>query len=287
MTDTYRWQRRAASVLRGAVAIALLWPCVALVRGTTAHDWYAAVKLTVTEAMIAAGANPYDRTRYRPREGTSYRITRGGLVVHGEPIEARDRILYTAAVGALHGALAGALCVVLFIMLWRAARSWGSHRAGWRMRPPDRGPPGQLETWDRSGIAEGLPANVPGGGKIALWVLSSGQSRRLVEELVAVQDPRAIPAQRSVERANKPLLLAADAAGATADTAVAAADGDGTKPETAGATAETVGASAEPGTTAHANSGSGSKTRTTTEAVAPEPEAGQADPENGDDLNWI
>ena len=47
----------------GAVAVALLWPCVALVRGTTAHDWYAAVKLTVTEAMIAVGFNSFEPTR--------------------------------------------------------------------------------------------------------------------------------------------------------------------------------------------------------------------------------
>ena len=56
----------------GAVAVALLWPCVALVRGTTAHDWYAAVKLTVTEAMIAVGFNSFEPTRYRAPDGTSF-----------------------------------------------------------------------------------------------------------------------------------------------------------------------------------------------------------------------
>ena len=64
----------------GAVAVALLWPCVALVRGTTADDWYAAVKLTVTEAMIAVGFNSFEPTRYRAPDGTSFPITRGGLV---------------------------------------------------------------------------------------------------------------------------------------------------------------------------------------------------------------
>ena len=72
MTDHYRWRRRAAFMLTGAVAVTLLWPCVALVRATTAHDWYAAVKLTVTEAMIAVGFNSFKPTRYRAADGTSY-----------------------------------------------------------------------------------------------------------------------------------------------------------------------------------------------------------------------
>ena len=129
MTDPYRWQRRAAFIFKGAAALALLWPCAALVRGTTAHDWYAAVKLTVTEAMLGVGSDPFALTRYRTPDGTSFRVTRRGLVVYGEPIEARDRILYTAAVGALHGALAGALCAVLSIMLWRTAIGWSRRRA--------------------------------------------------------------------------------------------------------------------------------------------------------------
>ena len=84
MTDPYRWRRCAASVAAGAVAMALLWPCVALVRGTTAHDWYAAVKLTIAEAMIAVGFNSFEPTRYRAADGTSFAITRGGLVLYGE-----------------------------------------------------------------------------------------------------------------------------------------------------------------------------------------------------------
>lgn len=285
MTDPYRWQRRAKSLIAGAVAVALLWPCAALVRGTTAHDWYAAVKLTVTEAMITVGFNRFEPTRYRASDGTSYPITRGGLVVHGEPIEARDRILYTAAVGALHGALAGALCVVLFIMLWRAANSWSRRRAGWPVRPSGRGPPEPLDTRDRCGIAEELPVNNTGGEGIALWVLSARQAARLMEVLGAVQGPRTVPAQRSVERANKPLLLASDTAGAAADTAGVAADGGGTRPESTGTRVETTGAPAAPGGTAQANAGGGTKPRPSPDT--PEPEAGQADPEDGGDLNWI
>ena len=278
MTDPYRWQRCARTLLAGVVAVALLWPCAALVRGTTAHDWYAAVKLTVTEAMLGVGSDPFALTRYRTPDGTSFRVTRRGLVVYGEPIEARDRILYTAAVGALHGALAGTLCVVLIFMLWRALNGWSRRRAGWPVRPPDRGPPEPLETRNRSGIADELPVNDKVGEGIALWVLSARQAARLMEVLGAVKGPRAVRAQRSLERANQPLLLSSDTAGAAVDSA-------GTKPEIAGAIANTDGASVAPRGTAHASSGGGSKPRSSPDA--PEPETGQADPEDGGDLNWI
>ena len=270
MTDLYRWRRWAASLAAGAVAVALLWPCVALVRGTTAHDWYAAVKLTVTEAMIAVGFNSFEPTRYRAPDGTSYPITRGGLVLYGELIEARDRILYTAAVGVLHGGFAGALCVVLFIMLWRAVHGRGSRRAGWPVRPPGRGPPEHVESWDRSGIVERLPANNAGGARIALWMLSESQAARLIEALGAAENPRAVPAQRSVEGAKPPLLPAADTAGTKAESASA-------KPNTAGAVAKK----------GRANAGGGGKPRASSEPPAPDSEAGDAEPDNGGDLNWI
>ena len=180
MDDFRRWQRRARAVLAGAVAMTLLWPCVALYRGTSGHDWYAAVKLTVTEAMIAAGFNSFEVTRYRAPDGTSFRITRGALVESGEVIDARERIVYTVLVGALHGGLAGALGVVLIIVQCRAVTGWQSLRAGWAERPPVQEPS---------------------------------------ETFGAVDLPRAVPAQRSAARSNLPLLPAADTAGTNAESA--------------------------------------------------------------------
>ena len=271
-------------MLTGAVAVTLLWPCVALVRGTIAHDWYAAVKLTVTEAMIAVGFNSFEPTRYRAADGTSYPITRGGLVLYGEPIEARDRILYTAAVGALHGGFAGALCVVLFIMLWRAVNGWQSRRAGWPAQPSGLGPPGHVESWERSGIVEALPANNTGSARIALWVLSESQAARLIEALGTVEIPRAVPAQRSVERAKKLLLPAADTAGAAADTVGTAAHSAGTKAEFANAKPKATGKVAQ---TAQAKVGDGGQPLAPSGAPAPDSEAGDAEPEDGDELNWV
>ena len=259
MSDIRRWQRRARALFGGAVAVALLWPCVSLVRETTAHDWYAAVKLTVTEAMIAAGSNSFKPTRYRAPDGTSYPITRGRLVLYGEPIEARDRILYTAAVGVLHGGFAGAIWVVLWVMLWRAVDGWRNGRAG---RPTGRGPPEVIESRDPSGIAEVLPAS---------------EAARLIEALGAVESPQSIPSQRSVERAKIPLLVAADTAGAIADSA-------GTKAESANAKPKTRDAPAQP---AKVKAGGGGQPRASSEPQAPDSEDELPEPDDGGKLNWI
>ncbi len=245
MSDIRRWQRRARALFGGAIAVALLWPCVSLVRETTAHDWYAAVKLTVTEAMIAAGSNSYKPTRYRAPDGTSYPITRGGLVLYGEPIEARDRILYTAAVGVLHGGFAGAIWVVLWVMLWRAVNGWRNRREG---RPPGRGPSEPIESRDPSDIAEVLPAS---------------EAARLIGTLGAVGNPQSVPAQQSVERANTPLLPAAD---------------------TAGATPKSAGTPAQP---AKAKAGGGDQPRASSEPPAPDSEDELPEPDDGGKLNWI
>ena len=72
------------------------------------------------------------------------------------------------------------------------------------------------------------------GREDALWVLSASQAARLMEVPGAVENPRAVPAQRSVERANTPLLPAADTAGAVAETASAPAAPGGTEQANAG-----------------------------------------------------
>ena len=284
MSDIRRLQRRARALFGGAIAVALLWPCVSLVRETTSHDWYGAVKLTVTEAMIAAGFNPLAATHYRAPDGTIFRITRRGLTEYGVPIEARERIRYTALVGALHGGVAGALWVVLGVMLWRAVNGWRILRAERSVRPPGRELQGDAETWEAPGIAEGLPAKATGDARIALWLLPAGEAARLIEALGAVENPQAVPAQRSVERAKIPLLAAADTVGAAADTAGAIADSAGTKVESAIAMPKTRGAPAQP---AKAKAGGGGQPRASSEPPAPDSEAKLPELDDGGELNWI
>ena len=267
MSDIRRLQRRARALFGGAIAVALLWPCVSLVRETTSHDWYGAVKLTVTEAMIAAGFNPLAATHYRAPDGTIFRITRRGLTEYGVPIEARERIRYTALVGALHGGVAGALWVVLGVMLWRAVNGWRILRAE---RPPGRELQGDVETWEPPSIAEGLPAKATGDGWIALWVLPAGEAARLIEALGAVENPQAVPAQRSVEHANTPLLPAAD-------TAVRKAESANAKPKVTGTVAQA----------GQANAGGGGQPRASSVPPAPDSEDEPPEPDDGGKLNWI
>ena len=238
MDDFRWWQRRARAVVAGAVAMTLLWPCVALYRGTSEHDWYAAVKLTLTEAMIAAGFNSFEVTRYRAPDGTSSRITRGGLVESGEVIDARERIVYTALVGALHGGLAGALGVVLVLMQCRAVIGWQSLRAGWAKRPP---------------------------------------VQELSETFGAVELTRAVPAQRSLEQSNPPLLAAADTAGSNAEPA-------GTKTESADLQPATAGAPAQP---VQAKAGDGDKPRASPDPTAPVWEDTLVELDDGGNVNWL
>ena len=121
MIDGFMLRRTALIAALCAAAMAVLLPCLALVRDTTAHDWYAAGKLTLTEVTIAIGFEPYAATEYRTPDGGTMRITRAGLAFYGEPIRARERIVSTAGDHAVLGAGAGAACAVLCVMLLSGA----------------------------------------------------------------------------------------------------------------------------------------------------------------------
>ena len=114
----------------GAVGIAVLLPCLALVRDTTAHDWYAAREFTVAQVMLGVGFDPYKAMVYRTPDGATMRIHRFAFVVYGEPIRARAQILPTAGdhavLGAVAGAIGAALCVVVLVGAKRSRR----HRSG-------------------------------------------------------------------------------------------------------------------------------------------------------------
>ena len=74
----------------------VLAPAVALLRGTTGHDWYAAPKLTAVEVALAVG---FDRhapvVEYRTRNGSVERTSRRTFYFEGEALGARQRIFVT------------------------------------------------------------------------------------------------------------------------------------------------------------------------------------------------
>lgn len=101
----------------GAVSMAILLPGLALLRDITGHDWYAASKLVVTEAMIALGFDPSALTEYRAADGSIRTVTRFRLAHTVEAWMARSGILSTIADHALLGTGAGFGGAVLLAIL--------------------------------------------------------------------------------------------------------------------------------------------------------------------------
>ena len=176
--------------------MAVLLPCLALVRDTTAHDWYAARKLTLTEAMLAVGFDPYKATVYRTPDGATMRINRFALVVYGEPIRARTHILTTAGdhavLGAIAGAIGAALCAVVFV----GARWSRRHRSGVPSTAAVPGLAAHRETWtgfgDMAGVSRG------DGSRIGLLVVSPAQIEGRVEAYGPVEIRGPLPVGRIV-----------------------------------------------------------------------------------------
>jgi len=114
--------------MAGAVSMAILLPGLALLRDTTGHDWYAAGKLVVTEAMIAVGFDQSALTEYRAADGSIRTVTRFRVAHTVEAWMARSRILSTIADNALLGTGAGFGGAVLLAILSTVSRG------GWQER---------------------------------------------------------------------------------------------------------------------------------------------------------
>ena len=121
MTALLRLRRTVLFGVAGAVLMAILLPGLALIRDTTGHDWYAAGKLVVTDAMIRAGFDPWATTDYRAADGSIRQVTRLRFTYTVEAWQARSHILSTITDNALLGAGAGFAGTVIVAILSRAA----------------------------------------------------------------------------------------------------------------------------------------------------------------------
>ena len=197
MVDRFILRRTVLFVALCAAAMAVLLPCLALVRDTTAHDWYAARKLTLAEVMIATGFDRYAVTEYRTPDGTTMRITRGGLALYGEPIHARERIVSTVG---NHTALgAGAAFAVLCMVLISGTGVLQGHRARMRRTTAAAGPRAHPGAWGGPGFIADRPPRDGGGERIGLLVVSPTEIEGGVEVYgpVAISGP--LPAGRFVQ----------------------------------------------------------------------------------------
>ncbi|MDD9991277.1 MAG: hypothetical protein OXP75_05725 [Rhodospirillales bacterium] len=162
--------------LLGVAAMTLAVPVILLARGTTGHDWYAARKLTVAEAMLAVGFSKYTTVAYRRADGDTWNIVR--LAVAGFPsaIEARRRILGAISDGIMLGAGVGG--TVFCLMLLGAAGHGRRGRPGTALEPveyphrhsPASGPAGRVDEWVRPGLR----------ARIALLMVSPAELERLL-----------------------------------------------------------------------------------------------------------
>ncbi len=105
--DPGLWRAARAVGMVGAASMAILACAVALARDTTGHDWYAAVRITTADLLIAVGFDEDAPVEYRRADGSVETVSRFGLTVTLEARWAREDILETAWDGATLGALSG------------------------------------------------------------------------------------------------------------------------------------------------------------------------------------
>ena len=157
-----------------AVAMAVLLTGLALVRDTTGYDWYAAARLTLTQAMLAVGFDPYASTEYRMGSGLTLPMIRGVLTELDGPREARARILSAIADHAGLGAVSGIGCAATLLIWLGSGGRWARLPA---MREPARAPHVPWQLRDRYGVAEDFPRPGEGDARIGLTVVSSTDAR--------------------------------------------------------------------------------------------------------------
>ena len=171
--------------LLGVVAMTLAVPVILLARGTTGHDWYAARKLTVAQAMLAVGFSNSTTVAYRRADGATWNIIRAAVAQFPSAVKARQRILGSIGDGVMLGAGVGG--TVFCLMLLGAAGHGRRGRPGTALEPveyphrhlPTEGPARRAAGWVRPGLR----------ARIALLVMSPAE----LERLLALLDHRRRP----------------------------------------------------------------------------------------------
>ena len=189
-----------------AGAMAVLVTAVALILGTTGHDWYAAAKMTLVEILLAVGFDAYGVVEYRTADGEALTVKRHEIV-YGmvEPWQARGRIVGLVADRAVLGAWTGLVLYVAWLgMRVVAARSGrfggGSRRAAVepapRARPGFAGPFGHPDGWSDDELIAALARR---RGRLGVLLVPSAEFERLTDGQVdaagrSATDPQSLPA---------------------------------------------------------------------------------------------
>ena len=142
-----RLRRALALGMLGAVAMALLLLSLALLRYTDGHDWYAARKVTVAQALIAVGFDEHASTKYRLADGRTVTWLRDGVATYPEALRSRRLILSVIGDNAVLGAGAGFAVLFALSGLLNLARlaPAGVSRVPMRGHSPGERRPGFVE----------------------------------------------------------------------------------------------------------------------------------------------
>ena len=225
MPDTDKWLLPLVAAGICAAGMAVLVAGIALALGTTGHDWYAAWKFTMVEAMLGVGFDDYGLVEYRTADGETISVERYRFAyVMPEAWLARRQMFSLAADRALLGACIGLALFGLWLVVRMALRlrQLESGRGtvvepAPRVRPGYAGRMRQPDDWSDGELIAALARRC---GRLGVLLVSTDE----VERLAGVGDatlPSATP-RDSLPPARTPALPASASAEPADEAAVPA-----------------------------------------------------------------
>ena len=184
MPDTGRWRLRLVAAGICAAGMAMLVAGIALALGTTGHDWYAAWKLTLVEAMLGVGFDDYGVIDYRTADGETMSVERYSLAyVMDEAWLARRQMFSLAAERAVQGACAGLALFGMWLVVRMALRLRQLESGRSTVVEPAprvwRGYAGRMEHPDDWSDGELIAALARRSGRVGVLLVSPAEVERL------------------------------------------------------------------------------------------------------------
>ncbi len=208
-----------------AAGMAVLVAGIALALGTTGHDWYAAWKFTLVEAMLGVGFDDYGVVDYRTAAGETITVERYRLAyVMPEAWLARRKIFSLAANRAVLGACTGLALFGMWIGVGAAVRL--RRFVGGRgtvVEPAPRARPGyagRTEHPDDWSDGELIAALARRSGRVGVLLVSPAEVERLAGGGHVADQPATAP--ESLPPARAPGLPSPESAEPAGDAAVPA-----------------------------------------------------------------
>ncbi len=240
MPDAGRWLMPLAAAGICAAGMAVLVAGIALALGTTGHDWYAAWKYTLAEAMLTVGFSDHGLVDYRTADGRTLTVERYRLAhVMNEAWSARRLIFSLAADRAVLGACTGLALSGMWMGAHAAARlrRFAGGRGAViepapRVRPGYAGRMRQPDHWTDEELMAALARR---RGRLGVLLVPADEFERLTgaggggPPATPPDPPDSLPPARTP---GLPPPESAEPAGETAVPANPAPAGPGTRPDT-------------------------------------------------------